>query len=509
VSNRTLTGHVEHMQPNRKTIALPIFLAISSLLTACSGTEDALTAHSRPAATAGGYRLATNELGRIMAESPIPDSAMDGEVAMQVARLWADYVTLATIYRQPDSTLSVDFTPLLDEGRYFAAFAVQQFRDSVLSLESNPTDAEVREYFDSRQPFTRLDLRRIALRVPVDASEAMRDSLFEEASELRERLAGGADFVEVARALSDEQPEERGRILTYQGHESVPPMADSALFAMRPGEISPVFSTPDAMLIYRLEQRRVPEFENARQITYERMVEERSTASQVRILDSLLSAARISIPDEAPAAAIRIAASPDMAEGAVSGAAPLARFADGSVTAEDVRSLFRARPDMRQQFVTASEDDAYDLLMELAADEVLVQTAESHGFGPDDEEREQLQEVLASQMSKIAGRYNLSHRMVTDPDFDMDIASENFLVAVLAAQNPVPWLSEFRPILDPDYPSRIDDRGTQTAANLARDLREIGSPPPPTTEPPDDQMAGEEESPGETGTAAAEEEPGA
>lgn len=493
------------MRPNRMTAAPACLLVIAGLLTSCSATEDALTAHSRPAARAVGYELGTNELGRMLAESPIPDSALNSEVASQVARLWADYVTLATIYRQPDSTLSVDFTPLLDEGRYFAALAVQRFRDSILNLNSDPTEEEVRQYFEERQPFTRLDLRRIALQVPPEASEATRDSLFEQASALRERLAGGADFVEVARDHSDEPAGERGRVLAYQGHESVPAVADSALFAMRPGEISPVFATADAMVIYRLEQRREPEFEAAREMTYDRMVEERAAASQVRTLDSLLSAAQRSIPDDAPGAAIRIAASDDLAAGSVSGSAPLARFVEGSLTAADLRTLFRVRPDMRQRFAVASEDEAYDYLMELAADEVLVLAAEAQGYGPGEEEREQLQEALASQMSKIAGRYNLSHRMATDPAFDLDLASESFVRAVLAAQQPVPWLSEYRYVLDPDFPSRIDDQGAETSARLARDLREIGRPPASVDEAGDDHSTGAELSDAPGAEAAGEE----
>jgi hypothetical protein len=125
--------------------------------------------------------------------------------------------------------------------------------------------------------------------------------------------------------------------------------------------------------------------------------------------------------------------------------------------------------------------------MELAADEVLVQIAEARGYGPGDEEREQLQAALASQLSKIAGRFNLSHRMVTDADFDLDLASESFLRLVLAAQKPVPWLSEFRFVLDPDFPSRVDDQGAETAARLAREFREVDSPSAPAAGPSDDQ----------------------
>jgi hypothetical protein len=167
-----------------------------------------------------------------------------------------------------------------------------------------------------------------------------------------------------------------------------------------------------------------------------------------------------------------------MAEGSIAGSAPLARYVDGTLTADDLRTLLRVRPDLRQRFAAASEDQAYDFLMELAADEVLVRAAEASGYGAGEEEREQLQEALASQMSKIAGRYNLSHRMVADPAFDLQLASESFLRAVLQAQRPVPWLSEYRYVLDPDFPSRIDDQGAETAARLARDLRQVGAPEP-------------------------------
>ncbi|MEJ2546320.1 MAG: peptidylprolyl isomerase [Gemmatimonadota bacterium] len=430
-----------------------------------------MTEHSRPAATAVGYSLRSDELGRIMAESAIPDSALEAELAKQLSRLWADYVTLAVIYRNPDSTQSVDFAPLLNEGRILESLAVQKFRDSILSLNSDPTDAEVREFFDTHQPFTRLDLRRILMRVPSDATDSMRDSLFAEASALRERLAGGSEFVEAARVHSDEAPEQRGRILAFQGHESIPPVADSALFAMRPGEISPVFSTPDAMIIYRVEQRRVPEFESAREMTYETMVAERAKAREVRTLDSLLAAGQLSVPDDAPAAAIAIASRPDMAEGSISGSAPLARFANGSLKVNDFRSLLRVRSDLRQRFAASSEDEAYTLLMELAADEVIVRAAEVGGHGADQAEQAQLEVALAEEFAILGETYNLSHQLVTGASFDLDLASQDFLRIVLAAKEPIPFLSDYRYALV-DFPSRVDDQGSETAARIARELRQ-------------------------------------
>lgn len=449
-------------------------LLAASLSSACGPLEDALTAHSRPAATAAGASLSSGQLAGVIAASSVPDSMITGFLAEQIARLWADYVVLASIYQRPDSVEAVDLEPLLQDGRYLDALAVQEFRNSVLLSTAEPTEEEVRGYFAARQPFTRLDLRRILLAVPSDASEAQRDSAFEAARALRERLAGGADFLEVAREVSDDPEVSRGRVLVYQGHEDVPPAADSALFSMRPGEISPVFSTDEGMLIYRLDQRRAPEFDRARDMTFERMVEERRGAKQRVTVDSLLDAAARSVVEGAPDVAVRVAADPGMAESSVRGPTALVRYEGGSLTAEELRILFRARPDMRDRFAAATPEQAEDYLLQLAADEVLVATAREQGFGPTETQRKNLAATVHTQMARIAERYGITRELVTNPGFDREAAALRFLRAVLAAREPVPWLTEFRPVIEPEFPSRVHAGGAEAAADLAESMRTSG-----------------------------------
>jgi hypothetical protein len=485
-------------------IQLLAVLLLACLSVSCREVDDALTAHSRPAASVVGVDLGTHSLGRLMAQSPIPDSGLTAGIAEQVAQLWADYVILASIYALPDTTLSIDFTPLLEEGRYFANMAVERYRDSVLNQNSDPTEEEVRAYFDTRKPFTRLDLRRILIPVPAGASEEVRDSLYEAASILRERLAGGADFVEVARERSADPPANRGVVMSFQGHESVPEVADSALFTMRPGEISPVFATNEAMLIYRVEQVRTPEYDQARQMTFDRMVEDRSTESQARTVDSLLAAAQRAVPEGAAAAALRIASEEGMAEGAISASTPLVRFAGGSLTAGELRRLFRVRPELRDGFALASVAEVETYLLELAADEVIVEAAEASGFAASATERLELEAAMAAQLASVATTYNISHSFVTDPAFRIDLASESFLQGVLQAQRPVPWLTEFRYVLDPEYPVVIYERGAETAARLAMDLRQSSSQDPPAdpaADSGDQAEPGGHDDPSESGDA--------
>jgi hypothetical protein len=483
------------MRTYLRAFAIAALLA-ASLSTACSSLEDALSEHARPAATAVGVKLSAGQLAEVLANSSIPDSMLTGPLAAQVARLWADYVVLASIYENPDSVDAVDLDPLLRDGRYFDAVAVEEFRNSVLVSAADPTEEEVRAYFDERQPYTRLDLRRIRLSLPAGASEEQRDSAFEAAGALRERLAGGMDFVEAAREVSDDPDSSKGRVLEFQGHEDVPAVADSALFAMHPGEISPVFSTDEGMLIYRLEQRRSPEFDRAREMTYQRMVDERRGAREQVTIDSLLEAASRRLTDGAGETAVRIATDPDLAEGAVRDATPLVRYTGGVLTAGELRTLFRARPDMRNRFSEAGPDEVDDFLFQLAADEVLVAAAYERGFGPTEAQKADLAAVIHTQLAKIAGRYDLSRELVTNPGFQRGSAALRFVSVVLAAQQPIPWLTEFRPVVQPSWPSQVDEAGAEAAAKLALSLRSLS-----------DQE--QDEQPGEADAAPASEDQGA
>jgi hypothetical protein len=60
---------------------------------------------------------------------------------------------------------------------------------------------------------------------------------------------------------------------------------------------------------------------------------------------------------------------------------------------------------------------------------------------------------------------------VVNPAFDAGAESRRYLVAVLDQAAPVPWLTEFRGVLDQRHPTRVDDRSAEVAARQARDLR--------------------------------------
>jgi dsDNA-binding SOS-regulon protein len=466
-------------------------LVVSIVGAGCGAFEDALTGHARPAATAAGYSLDQEELGHLMASSPMPDSSLTPYWAGEFARLWADFVVLSTLYEDPDTTRSLDYTRLLEDGRHMSAIAVMRYRDSVVMAGIEPSEEELREYFELRQPYTRLDVRRVLLPVPADGNATVRDSVIDEALAIRERLVGGADFVTVARARSAEPAQARGQVLAYQGHDDFSTAADSVVFALRPGEISPVFAGDDEVLIYRIEARREPDFESSRDQLYRRVLEEREEERQKQVLESAVGDARRSVMQGAVGRVSEIARDPDLAVTRIPDGMKLVTWDGGDLSVEEIRRLFLVRGDMRRVFAEASEDELYDYLMKLARDEILITAATRSGAAVNDEEREALSGALAEQLGHIAARMGLTSQLVANPRFDVGEQGYYFLQGVMARSRALPWLGEFRVVLDPVFPVRVDESGVRSAARHAEDLRAAGvGPLAPATEAPQAEDGG-------------------
>jgi len=459
-----------------RNLLLAIVLAAPMTLGACKAFDDALTSHARPAATAAGLSLDQGELAHLMAISPMPDSALTPYWAGQFARLWADFIVLSRLYADPDTTRSVDYTRLLEDGRHLAAIAVMRYRDSVVMAGIEPTEEELRAYFETRRPYTRLDVRRIVLSVPEEEGPA-RDSVIAEAAAIRARLVGGADFVEVARRRSSEPTQARGQVLGYQGHDDFPPAADSVLFSLRPGEISPVVEEADQLLIYRVEARREPEFEAARDQLYRRVLEEREGERQQRTLETEVGNARRAVLQGALGVTSEVARDPALATERIPDGMRLVSWDGGHLTVGDLRRLFVVREDLRRAFAEASGDETYDYLMQLARDEILIQAATESGVSANAEEREALAEALSDQLAHVAARMGLTSQLVANPRFDLDEQGYYFLQGVMARSRALPWLGEFRVVLDPMFPVRVDDAGVRSAARQASELRAAGVGP--------------------------------
>jgi hypothetical protein len=453
---------------------LIVVVGLSLFVSACGAFGDALTGHAGPAATAAGHTLHWEDLGQVMAESPMPDSALTPYWAQQLARLWADYVVVASLYQHPDTVRSVDYDRLMEDGRHLGQLAVARYRDSVVLAGIEPSEEELREYYEVRRPYARLDVRRVVRAVPAGAEDSVQERLYAEAGEIRERLVGGADFVSVARESSSEPVQARGQILAYQGHPEFPPAADSVVFQLQPGEISPVIATEGEFHIYRIEAIREPNFEAVRDLVYQLMIEERREERTSESLEVTLGDARRAVMQGAADLASQVARDEALAIDRIPDGIMLVTWSGGGLSVEELRRLFLVREDMRQRFAAASEEEVDDYLMQLARDEILITTAASSGVTASAEDREQIASVLADQLARIASQMNLSSRLATSPQFEVDRQAYAFLLGVLERSEAVPWLGSFRVVLDPRFPVRVDENGAANAARRAVELREAG-----------------------------------
>lgn len=99
-------------------------------------------------------------------------------------------------------------------------------------------------------------------RIYIDAgnSDAERARARARLESLRQELELGADFAELARAHSDGPEAETGGMLGWVSHNpdapDLEPAVDAAVFALKPGEVSPVVETQYGFLLLTVEETR-------------------------------------------------------------------------------------------------------------------------------------------------------------------------------------------------------------------------------------------------------------
>jgi hypothetical protein len=178
--------------------------------------------------------------------------------------------------------------------------------------------------------------------------------------------------------------------------------------------------------------------------------------------------------------AAQIALDPSLAADRIPDGMKLVTWDGGDLSVGELRRLFLVRNDIRKLFAEATGEEVHDYLMSLARDEILITAAASSGVSASAEERDALAIGLADQLGHIAARLGLSSQLATNPQFEVGEQGYYFLQGVMERSRAIPWLGEFRIVLDPRFPVRVDDSGVKNAARRARELRAAGAVAPGT-----------------------------
>ena len=123
-----------------------------------------------------------------------------------------------------------------------------------------PGEPALKAYYDGhRGLFTEPEQFRVSiilLKVDPSSSKAVWERAREEASGIRRRLAGGADFAELARIHSTDASAERGGDMGYLHKGMLPQPVLAAMETMRPGQLSEPVTLLEGIAVFRIDERR-------------------------------------------------------------------------------------------------------------------------------------------------------------------------------------------------------------------------------------------------------------
>jgi parvulin-like peptidyl-prolyl isomerase len=183
-----------------------------------------------------------------------------------------------------------------------AELRVRRLVDDLCAADAEPTDAELRRYYDEHLALfmTNEEVRAShIMKAPTRGEQ--REQAYQELREVRKQLLAGADFDELAKKHSDKAQDHID--LDFFKRGELAEEFELVAFSMEIGEISPVFASPFGFHVVKLTERKpsVPKpFDEVRDEVRQRLVEDRRQEKTKRLVDKLQAAATIE-DVEAPA----------------------------------------------------------------------------------------------------------------------------------------------------------------------------------------------------------------
>ncbi|MEJ7811652.1 MAG: peptidylprolyl isomerase [Gemmatimonadaceae bacterium] len=202
-------------------------------LTGCDGFKEAMTAHVDVVARAGSQELSVDRLAELLGSSKIP---LSEDNARTLSDLWVSYQLLAQAAARGDSLKD----PKLVDDALWPILAQQRatkWHDQVVKTWNVDTTASEASYNQGNV----LGASHILFAVPEQGlSTAAKDSIRRRAEAVRTQVTP-ANFAEFAKKHSqDPQSAARGGLLGVFPRNAMVKEFETALVALKPGEISPL-----------------------------------------------------------------------------------------------------------------------------------------------------------------------------------------------------------------------------------------------------------------------------
>ncbi len=325
-----------------------------------SGTDEAEEAPPA-AAWVGSDTLTADALAALLVlGQPLP---VTEAVARDLARHWVAVAALAAVGL--DALAGPEWTRTVVWPDHRAAVLAGRLDEGTASLRE-PSEAEVdAAYAGPRFRLPARIVRRTSAQDHPDERRRQREAAFA----IHEALREGAPWAEVVAGSDDDEGREQAGLLGLVQRGDLGPGLEGAVYALEPGQISPVLETEEG---YEIAYR--PRLDEVRELFARELAAARADdARQVRV-DSLVAAARVQFVDGAEG---RLAA---LAEpGARGTGRALARWEGGRLDdTMAVRYLATLDPDDRAR-IRADPSEASDLLPAMAAQELTWQALGAPG----------------------------------------------------------------------------------------------------------------------------------
>jgi hypothetical protein len=420
-------------------------------------------------AEAGPYELTVNETVSMLAGvDQLPNQP---QVVQALGDLWVDYTLLADAARR-DSTLgSLDLEPLVEQE--VEQRLIFQLRDMAIEVDTAITEEQLQQAFREQAPGARVRARHILISFPSDSSQAARDSARALAEDLREQIAGGEDFAELAQEYSqDRGSAAQGGDLGFFGRGQMVPPFEEAAFALEAGELSEVVESPYGFHVIRVEEREDPPLDEVRDRFRQQLQQRRSVQAESIYIAQLQEGSEITPVEEAGDMTRRMAEDPGAELSGRAARRPVVEYSGGAVTLGEVREFMQTRQPQFLQQVGQAPDDVLEeqVLLSLAQRELLVNRALDEGLTVAEETQDSIRQDLRQRFVSLGRDLNLVPLEVPSGENPRQVVRarvDTVLTEILAGTRNVVPLGPVSFVLRRQFGGDVLDSGIdQTVARL-------------------------------------------
>lgn len=437
-------------------------------LTGCSSFRDLFSAHADTAAEAGGTKLSSDRLAKILAGAS-GRQKITRESAEFIAGTWVEYALFAQAVAQdqlPTDSASIAeaLWPEISE------LKGTHFHDTLMADRTALSDSAADSLY--RAPDVRL-LQHILFGVRPNSAPDQRGATRRKAEGTLTRLRGGASFDALAAQLSEDPgsradsgylpPSPRGRYVAA---------FDSVGWSLAPGQMSGLVETPFGFHIIRR-----PSLAEARPRLADYLTERAGVRLDSLYMDSLAASNDIEVLDGAPAAMRAGAESPHDSRNS---GKVLTRFKGGELTVKEYLRWVRVLPPQYgAQLRTANDSMLTQFAKVLSQNVLLLREADSAGIRVTPLEWADMKRRYLAALDTLKAEMQLGGSDLTDASVPEEqreklatLKVEQYFDGLVEGKirlRPLP--SALAMLLRDRMPNRLYDAGINSAVEAALTLR--------------------------------------